>query len=52
MPRAGRDCVILSILISPNVSIHVPRAGRDRGCDARAATEICFNPRAPCGARP
>ena len=34
------------------VSIHAPRVGRDKASDYRASRTACFNPRAPCGARP
>ena len=34
------------------VSIHAPRAGRDRGVMPCSLTSSSFNPRAPCGARP
>ena len=34
------------------VSIHAPHAGRDRPRDKMAFPLACFNPRAPCGARP
>ena len=33
------------------ISIHAPRAGRDRLAPARRAGRGYFNPRAPCGAR-
>ena len=33
------------------ISIHAPRAGRDRGQARRDHHNIHFNPRAPCGAR-
>ena len=33
------------------VSIHAPRAGRDPACASSALFVLCFNPRAPCGAR-
>ena len=33
------------------VSIHAPRAGRDRRPDTRYSGSTCFNPRAPRGAR-
>ena len=33
------------------ISIHAPRAGRDRSSSPRRARRINFNPRAPCGAR-
>ena len=34
------------------VSIHAPRAGRDAGMLHVVVAQSCFNPRAPCGARP
>ena len=34
------------------VSIHAPRAGRDVLMPEMVARVLCFNPRAPCGARP
>ncbi|EGK58596.1 hypothetical protein HMPREF9081_1902 [Centipeda periodontii DSM 2778] len=34
------------------VSIHAPRAGRDDSISYQARRGACFNPRAPCGARP
>ena len=35
------------------ISIHAPRAGRDRRCGATMRLRsLYFNPRAPCGARP
>ena len=33
------------------VSIHAPRAGRDRACLCSREDDNRFNPRAPCGAR-
>ena len=33
------------------VSIHAPRAGRDRGGAVPRKAQVRFNPRAPCGAR-
>ena len=33
------------------VSIHAPRAGRDCGSYQILPQDLCFNPRAPCGAR-
>ena len=33
------------------VSIHAPRAGRDRDVGGLTGVDISFNPRAPCGAR-
>ena len=43
---AGRIRVLIS------VSIHAPRAGRDGTTDPSTTGLMCFNPRAPCGARP
>ena len=34
------------------VSIHAPRAGRDHATTPPSCPPHCFNPRAPCGARP
>jgi hypothetical protein len=38
--------------LSGVVSIHAPRVGRDRPHRAPQPRDPCFNPRAPCGARP
>ena len=35
-----------------DVSIHAPHAGRDLPPHSVSTPTICFNPRAPCGARP
>ena len=35
-----------------DVSIHAPRVGRDTGGVRQSGWCLCFNPRAPCGARP
>ena len=35
-----------------HVSIHAPHAGRDPRAARRTQAAFCFNPRAPCGARP
>ena len=51
-PRAGRDPPLGYCLLAHGVSIHAPRAGRDRSCRTHAPMRRCFNPRAPCGARP
>ena len=51
-PRAGRDAqgdVRDAVLV---VSIHAPRAGRDNLWCSGSGRRCCFNPRAPCGARP
>ncbi len=39
------------MLIRVVVSIHAPRAGRDRWRSSGVEARSCFNPRAPCGAR-
>ena len=44
----GRNAAICA---SRSVSIHAPRAGRDRGAVSFSDFDACFNPRAPCGAR-
>ena len=51
-PHAGRD--ILTRLTSEYcfVSIHAPHAGRDLHPSSCRVQRPCFNPRAPCGARP
>ena len=51
-PRAGRDVTRGASLSSRAVSIHAPRAGRDIVIATGTRPLICFNPRAPCGARP
>ena len=38
--------------VGQRVSIHAPHAGRDSRPLSTARTSGCFNPRAPCGARP
>ena len=38
-------------LLRKLISIHAPRAGRDRTKCGRALSPLNFNPRAPCGAR-
>ena len=37
---------------STTVSIHAPRAGRDPASCSQLTSSVCFNPRAPRGARP
>ena len=44
--KAARLCYGLA------VSIHAPRAGRDVRFVREVGSCDCFNPRAPCGARP
>jgi len=51
-PRAGRDGYIGDEDTDPGVSIRAPRAGRDRRLGVSSGLRTCFNPRAPCGARP
>ena len=51
-PRAGRDPSSWSPRYSRCVSIHAPRAGRDHPSRGAFRRRACFNPRAPCGARP
>ena len=38
--------------LCPTISIHAPLAGRDQAPPGCGKTQIDFNPRAPCGARP
>ena len=40
------------MLTATSVSIHAPRVGRDHELDVAETRIHCFNPRAPCGARP
>ena len=51
-PHAGRDVIFPSFFSAIAVSIHAPRAGRDCCPLPSAPLCGCFNPRAPCGARP
>ena len=51
-PRAGRDEAQEEAEDILRVSIHAPRAGRDVRLLRTALMRSCFNPRAPCGARP
>ena len=51
-PRAGRDPRLYHVPLPRRVSIHAPRAGRDPLSKDAHPTPVCFNPRAPCGARP
>jgi len=48
--RGATGCAVGKHLLFP-VSIHAPRAGRDFGGDNSVSAPICFNPRAPRGAR-
>ena len=50
-PRAGRDISMTAYGTCFAVSIHAPRAGRDRPSDKEPERKLCFNPRAPRGAR-
>ena len=51
-PHAGRDHADSSPLAFELVSIHAPHAGRDAVFINFPYGAFCFNPRAPCGARP
>ena len=51
-PMRGATCSISARCSGVDVSIHAPHAGRDCSCLTRSASTACFNPRAPCGARP
>ena len=51
-PRAGRDAECRKAWDELGVSIHAPRAGRDGRQRSVERASICFNPRAPRGARP
>ena len=51
-PRVGRDAFKVLSLSAIVVSIHAPRVGRDMISDFLLQRDSCFNPRAPCGARP
>ena len=51
-PRVGRDLAARSPRFATSVSIHAPRVGRDAPSHVRHTCFACFNPRAPCGARP
>ncbi len=50
-PVRGATCAGISHHVSSAVSIHAPRAGRDRDLATPKGGIVCFNPRAPCGAR-
>ena len=51
-PRVGRDSASTMSVMPSVVSIHAPRTGRDVIANIGSKTTTCFNPRAPCGARP
>ena len=51
-PHAGRDNCCNCCCATGGVSIHAPHAGRDPQAAALSQRFPCFNPRAPCGARP
>ena len=51
-PRVGRDEEEDVMRYNSIVSIHAPRVGRDRWHFRYNPHRQCFNPRAPCGARP
>ncbi len=50
-PRGARRAQAVMDCVSHNVSIHAPRAGRDRNTLALHVSICSFNPRAPRGAR-
>ncbi len=50
-PVRGATCVFVCGCGRSDVSIHAPRAGRDTGGRSWLHRRMCFNPRAPCGAR-
>ncbi len=50
-PARGATVVFVMSRKFPNVSIHAPRAGRDRSDRVPVRLPRCFNPRAPRGAR-
>ena len=50
-PREGRDILLHMVHRRPLVSIHAPRAGRDKPFALCGSEHPCFNPRAPRGAR-
>ena len=50
-PVRGATTTALRAMQEPPVSIHAPRAGRDRSVMLILIVMLCFNPRAPCGAR-
>ena len=51
-PVRGATLIPQSVCKRLSVSIHAPRAGRDRGLPTPSRLHHSFNPRAPCGARP
>ena len=51
-PHAGRDGCLTRQSHRKGVSIHAPHAGRDTTSSTGLTHVRCFNPRAPCGARP
>ena len=50
-PMRGATCGRCLSCRFRRVSIHAPHAGRDAAHPSSAVRRICFNPRAPCGAR-
>ena len=50
-PMRGATFCKVDIFFFLNVSIHAPHAGRDRETPSISCPTVCFNPRAPCGAR-
>ena len=50
-PVRGATALQVWITHGKNISIHAPRAGRDRPAGQAGYSRPHFNPRAPCGAR-
>ena len=50
-PRGARQLLLVGLNSMPEISIHAPREGRDRGHKACLGVLDDFNPRAPRGAR-
>ena len=48
----GATGIVAQLVVIRCVSIHAPHAGRDPPSRTPRGHTCCFNPRAPCGARP
>ena len=51
-PMRGATSIVCPSSLIGVVSIHAPHAGRDDNRRYSVFPALCFNPRAPCGARP
>ena len=51
-PVRGATLSSVDAYASLSVSIHAPRTGRDADRQSKTRVKLCFNPRAPYGARP